>query len=174
MENEVFVAKRYGEEAPRSGVPWEEPGIRKLCAMLYKEVAEQAAPQGQKPARITSDLHKRPCSPSVTLQIHRRLPAASPAIHFRLPFYDLTTQFFLEFYGISLKPPEGDTAPFSRSEINSRFIASGNAGAAVGAFDGSSQLQRSWSILYLHLHRSPTQDMRVLLPSLVSCTSFSV
>lgn len=39
-------------------------------------------------------------------------PAPFPTIHFRLPFYDFTTQFFLEFYGISLKPPEGDTAPF--------------------------------------------------------------
>lgn len=27
-------------------------------------------------------------------------------------FYYLTAQFFLQFYGISLKPPEGDTAPF--------------------------------------------------------------
>lgn len=27
-------------------------------------------------------------------------------------FYYFTAQFFLEFYGISLKPPEGDTAPF--------------------------------------------------------------
>lgn len=123
---------------------------------------------------ITSDLHKRPRSPSVTLQIHRPPPAASPAIHFRLPFYDLTTQFFLEFYGISLKPPEGDTAPFSRSEINPSFIASGNAGAAVRTFDRFSQLQHLWSILYLHLHRSPTQYMRILLPSLVSCASFLV
>lgn len=39
-------------------------------------------------------------------------PVVFPTIHFRLPFYDFTTQFFLEFYGISLKPPEGDTAPF--------------------------------------------------------------
>jgi len=27
-------------------------------------------------------------------------------------FYYFTAQFFLEFYGISLKPPEGDTALF--------------------------------------------------------------
>lgn len=100
-------------------------------------------------------------------------PAASPAIHFRLPFYDLTTQFFLEFYGISLKPPEGDTAPFSRSEINSSFIASGNAGAAVRPFDRFSQLQHLWNSLHLHLHRGLSRHMRILLPSLVSCASFS-
>lgn len=27
-------------------------------------------------------------------------------------FYYFTAQFFLKFYGISLEPPEGDTAPF--------------------------------------------------------------
>ena len=102
-------------------------------------------------------------------------PAAPLAIHFRLPFYDLTTQFFLEFYGISLKPPEGDTAPFSRSEINPSFIASGNAGAAVRTFDRFSQLQLWWSILYLHLHLSPARDMRSFaLLSCVLCIFFSV
>lgn len=56
--------------------------------------------------------------------------------------------------------------PFSRSEINSSFIASGNARAAVRAFDRFSQLQDLWSILYLHLHRSPIEEMLVLPPSL--------
>lgn len=44
--------------------------------------------------------------------------------------------------------------PFSKSEINSSFIASGNAVAAVRTFDRFSQLQDLWSILYLHLHEA--------------------
>lgn len=44
--------------------------------------------------------------------------------------------------------------PFSKSEINSSFIASGNAVAAVRTFDRFSQLQDLRSILYLHLHEA--------------------
>lgn len=49
-----------------------------------------------------------------------------------IPFYYFTAHFLsLKFYGISLKQPEGDTGPFCRSEINSGFIAPGNATIAV-------------------------------------------
>lgn len=45
----------------------------------------------------------------------RRVPSKSVSANNLLLtalFYYFTAQFFLEFYGISLKPPEGDTAPF--------------------------------------------------------------
>lgn len=54
--------------------------------------------------------------------------------------------------------------PLSRSEINSSFIASGNAGTAVRTFDGFSQLQDLWSILYLHPHWSLIYCTRCLFP----------
>lgn len=56
--------------------------------------------------------------------------------------------------------------PLSKSEINSTFIASGNGRATVKTFDGFSQLQDLWSILYLHLHWSLISYMRHLLPLL--------
>lgn len=54
--------------------------------------------------------------------------------------------------------------PPSTSEINSSFIASGNAGTAVSTFDGFSQLQDLWSILYLHPHHSLIYCTRCLCP----------
>ena len=56
--------------------------------------------------------------------------------------------------------------PFSRSEINSSFIASGNAVAAVRTFDRFSQLQDLWSILYLHLHEAQYSRCSSCLPLL--------
>lgn len=65
----------------------------------------------RRPEQFTGD-QPRPLIPFSHSSDTATPPTAFPTIHFRLPFYDFTTQFFLEFYGISLKPPEGDTAPF--------------------------------------------------------------
>lgn len=62
--------------------------------------------------------------------------------------------------------------PFSRSEINSSFIASGNARAAVRTCDRFSQLQDLWSILYLHLHRSPAESRCSSHLPFISCIFF--
>lgn len=51
-------------------------------------------------------------SPRATLQMQQPLQQHIQQSTSDYLFMTFTTQFFLEFYGISLKPPEGDTAPF--------------------------------------------------------------
>lgn len=52
-------------------------------------------------------------------QVHPTTSPTSVSANNPLPttlFYYFTAQFFLKFYGISLEPPEGDTAPFPEAK----------------------------------------------------------
>lgn len=92
-------------------------------------------------------------------------------IHFWLPFLWLYSTVFPRILWHFIKAARRWYCPLSRSEINSSFIASGNAGAAVRTFDGFSQLQDLWSILYLHPHWSLIYCGRHLLPLPLSLIS---
>lgn len=95
-------------------------------------------------------------SPSVTLQTQR--PSRGiPNNPLPTTFLWLYNTVFPRVLWHFIKAARRWYCPFSRSEINSSFIASGNARAAVRTFDRFSQLQDLWSILYLHLHQSPTE-----------------
>lgn len=146
--------------------------VRRLCFSFHRALhALEAGLQGQErtwnlnSSLVPTDHAEGPPIPSVTLQTQQPLPQ-----HFHDPlpttFLWLYNTVFPPILWHFIKAARRWYCPFSRSEINSSFIASGNAWAAVRTCDRFSQLQDLWSILYLHLHRSPIEWMLVWPPPL--------
>lgn len=86
-----------------------------LCpALLWPLAGTVAAGNGARaqsipPAWVLDQWEQvRPTTSPTSVSANNSLPTAL--------FYYFTAQFFLKFYGISLEPPEGDTAPFPEAK----------------------------------------------------------
>lgn len=84
-----------------------DPAALSSALAAGKAVAEEAGPgprASPQPGCCDWGERSAPHIPYDSVSANNSLPTAL--------FYYFTAQFFLKFYGISLEPPEGDTAPF--------------------------------------------------------------